>query len=86
MFHSRDITFLRRYEIHRLQNMWRHHRHWHIMEVPLMAIFFNPKHYGNENWSNTAMLYGKHFQHVFGSILETGTSSRPFYDFIKMII
>ena len=43
------------------------------MEVTLMRIFFlNPKNYQIEIWSNTSVLYGKHFYYVFGLMQETG--------------
>ena len=35
-------------------------------------FLLNPKYCQNEIWSNTSELYDKHFQHVFGSLLETG--------------
>ena len=37
-----------------------------------LANFMNPKYYQNEIWSNTSVLCGKHFEHVFGSVLEIG--------------
>ena len=40
------------------------------MEDKLILVFFNPMYYENEIWSNTFVLYGKHFEHVFGSVLE----------------
>ena len=42
------------------------------MEVTLSLFLLNPKCYQNEIWSNTSVLYDKHFLHVFGSMLETG--------------
>ena len=48
-------------KINRFQNLWYHHKHFCIMEVALMLIFFNPKHYQNEIWSNTSVLYDKRF-------------------------
>ena len=56
------------------------------MEVTLMLISFESKYYQNEIWWNTSMLFNRHCQCVFGSMPETGTSPRPFYDFIKMTI
>ena len=34
-------------------------------------FLLNPKYYQNEIWSNTSVLYGTHFLHVLGSMLET---------------
>ena len=44
------------------------------MVVTFMVCLFilNPKYYQNEIWSNTSVLCGKHFEHVFGSVLEIG--------------
>ena len=66
---SRYLDFLCFCEIHRFQNLW---CHCCIMQVTLMHILSNPKHYQNEIWSNTCVLYDKHFQHDFGSMLGTG--------------
>ena len=51
-----------------------------------MLIFLNldPKYYQNKIWSNTSVVFDKHFQHVFGSMLKT--SSRPSNVFTKMAI
>ena len=56
------------------------------MELTHAYFFSIPKYYQNEIWWNTSVLYEKHFWNDFGSMLETGTSSRSFYDFIKMKI
>ena len=54
------------------------------MVVTLMLVL-NPKYYQNEIWPNTSsMLYDKLFQHDFDYCWRLGTSSSPFYDFIKM--
>ena len=71
-------------EIQEFQNLWRHHRHCCIMNS--FAYFVSPKYYQNEIWSNTSISYNKYFWHVFGSMLETETSSRPMYDFNEMTI
>ena len=45
----------------------------YIMEVTLIRLFLlNPKYYQYEIWSNTSVLYEKHFYHVFASMLGTG--------------
>ena len=44
----------------------------------------NPRYYQNGIRSNVSVLYKKHFELLFGLMLET--SSRPFCDFIKMTI
>ena len=58
---SRYLDFLCFCEIHRFQNLWQHHRHCYIMEVTLMLISFESSYYQNEIWSNTSLLYDKHF-------------------------
>ena len=47
-------------------------------------MFSSFESYQNEIWSNTSVLYDKHLEHAFGSMWETGTSSKPLNDFIKM--
>ena len=52
-----------------------------------MLIFFNPKYYQNEIWSNISVLYEEYFFSCFW--LNAGdwkleTSSRPFNGFIKL--
>ena len=39
------LGFLYFCEIHRYQNLWRHHRHWCIMEVTLLLISLEPESY-----------------------------------------
>ena len=36
-----------------------------------MLFLLNPKYYHNAIWSNTSVLYDKHFQCVFGSMMVT---------------
>ena len=43
-------------------------------------------YYQSEIWSNTSVLYEKHFWLVFGSMWRLETNSRLFYFFIKMAI
>ena len=86
MFRSQD-KFLCFCEIHRIQNLWRHHKHCYIMEVTLMFISF-------ESWSPIKMELGQilvccltNISNMFlAQCWRLETSSRPFYDFIKMII
>ena len=42
------------------------------MKITLYFFLLNPKYYQNEIWSNTNMLYDKHFSHNFGTMMETG--------------
>ena len=51
-----------------------------------MLIFFNPNHYQNEIWSNTSVLYDKHFYCFWLNAEAWKLVPRPFYDFIKMTI
>ena len=75
------------FEIHRSQNLWRHHGDSYIMEVTLMLFFFF-----FWNLSNIKMKFGqilvccmkKISNTLFARCWRLETSSRPFYNFIKM--
>ena len=51
----------------------------------LCLFLLNSKHYKKETWSNTSVLYNKHFEHVLAQ-WRLETSSRLFCDFIKLTI
>ena len=42
-----------------------------LWKLHLCLFPLNRKYYQNEIWSNTSVVYDKHFQHVFGSMRET---------------
>ena len=76
MFRSRDIkifVFLRNQQISKFK-------------LHLCLFLLNPKFYQNEIWSNTSVLYDRHFQHVLTECCRLETSSRFFYDSIKKTI
>ena len=55
-------------------------------KLHLRLFLLNANSYQNKTWSNTSVLYGKYFYHVFVQCWRLETSSRSFYDFIKMTI
>ena len=83
MFFLKISRFFCFCEICKFQNLICHRRHngSYIMEVTLMLIFFNPKYHQNEIYCMT------NISNMFlAQCWRLKTSSRPFYDFIKMTI
>ena len=55
-------------------------------KLNLCLLFLNPKCYQNKIWSYTNLLYYSYCQYIFDQCSRLKTSSRPFYNFIKMTI
>ena len=71
--------------IHKLQNLWRHHRRYCILENTFCLFLLNALEYQDETWWNIGIAY-EHFYLIFSSVLRPETSSRPFCDFQKISI
>ena len=82
-----DISrFLCFREIHRFQNLWCHHKHCYIMEVTY-ACFFWILSPNKTKLGQTLMYCPTNISNLFlAQCWRLETSSRPFYDFIKMTI
>ena len=72
-------------EIYRFRNLWCHDRHCYIMEVTLMLISFES--YIEMKFGQILVCCITNISNMFlAQCWRLKTSSRPFYDFIKMTI
>ena len=80
------LRFLCFCETRIFQNLWRHHKHCHIMEVTLLLISFES--YALSKWNLVKYLccMTNISNMVLAECWRLETSSRLFYDFIKMTI
>ena len=73
-------------EIHRIHNLWFHHRHCQIMEVILCLFLLNPK-YIKMKFGQILVCCMRKISNMFlGQCWRLKTSSRPIYGFIKTTI
>ena len=87
-----DVSFSRFLDfcvflIHTFQNLWRYHKHCYIMEVTLVLVFFLILSPIKMKLGQKLVFCKKNIFNIFlAQCLRLETSSRPFYDFIKMTI
>ena len=73
-------------EIHRIHNLWFHHRHCQIMEVILCLFLVNPKYIKMKFGQILVCCMRKISTMFLGHCWRLKTSSRPIYGFIKTTI